>query len=572
MLRTLEIRSLVPARPVPSTLLLLSLLLLPAAAAPAAGPEVLSARLEMHSLNVAMNEPDRFAWEVFAAVNRSAGNGSRDVIWETWASTNYLYDDPCRRPEWPGTAHRPKELKKSALLRLLNHQAAGQVSGFDAADTEETRLNRAAFGYVVDKELWYQEGVVTAAARDGIDFPRESIVVKANWTPITEEDKARYYWQEYKGQLLGLNAFHLVNKALPSWFWSTFEHVDNAGRCDYIGCKDRFGVAPAYLAPHREPGKSYAPGRLTPELVGLFQEAGLDLVWKNYRLKGTQVQYTDDEGRPVLLGNSVLEPGFSSSASCMTCHGRASTSDNDVAFSTLAIVKGLMPVEGFVGAPDPAWFGNQAGAPLRQAPLAYRTDFLWELGTQARSNAQCGDDGFTVCDGSYALCAAAPCRPIPAVEGGGFDPQESLCECVVEKGPNIGSGSCSSRSAGVEEGLLISTYSFALAESDSTMTCPQGDYTNCFGAPCVVDPKDPSKASCRCPIVSNDGRPFVTQGGGCDLSTCASTLWSGATPDVDVFVNATLASDLGLDRTPVEHCPVQGNTAAAGAARSTGAR
>ena len=46
----------------------------------------------------------------------------------------------------------------------------------------------------------------------------------------------------------------------------------------------------------------------------LFEEYGYQGEWadayRNYRLKGSQVDFDDGEGRPLLLGNSVTESGF----------------------------------------------------------------------------------------------------------------------------------------------------------------------------------------------------------------------------------------------------------------------
>src|SRR5215213_7174924 len=38
------------------------------------------------TLNPAMSDPDQFAWQIFAAINVSANNGSDEVLWETWAT------------------------------------------------------------------------------------------------------------------------------------------------------------------------------------------------------------------------------------------------------------------------------------------------------------------------------------------------------------------------------------------------------------------------------------------------------------------------------------------------------
>jgi hypothetical protein len=163
-----------------------------------------------------------------------------------------------------------------------------------------------------------------------------------------------------------------------------------------LSCKDTFGVEPGYVEPHRQPNLKYEPGSLTPELKAMFDAAGLNKIWQNYRLKGTQVNFTDNMGRPILLGNSVLEPNFEATSSCMTCHTRATVSNNTTVSSQtgkstgLAVLASMTPLQGHVGTPDPAWFQTaQSSRPVRAADIVWRTDFLWEL-TEAKSRKDCG--------------------------------------------------------------------------------------------------------------------------------------------------------------------------------------
>lgn len=44
--------------------------------------------------------------------------------------------------------------------------------------------------------------------------------------------------------------------------------------------------------------------------------------WANYRLRGTQVDFINSIGRPVILSNSQIERGFLRS-SCIRCHADA---------------------------------------------------------------------------------------------------------------------------------------------------------------------------------------------------------------------------------------------------------
>jgi len=167
------------------------------------------------------------------------------------------------------------------------------------------------------------------------------------------------------------------------------------------------------------------------------------------------------------------------------------------------------------------------------------------------------EDVLQVCVGKYALCAAAPCKPIPQkVDGQSTTPTEALCECVVANGSNIGTGACEDRATGDGRQYLISTYSFGLVATHPTMTCTRGAYTNCFGSPCLVDPLDTTRAVCTCSIVPNqEGKPFVTQGGQCQTDTCPTALWSSASLAENLYVNQLLAASLGLEQAPENRCP-----------------
>ena len=271
--------------------------------------------------------------------------------------------------------------------------------------------NKAAFEYIVKNELWYTEGLRDAfTIGKPIVFPTDAIEIKANWVPITAAQKSRYHWNfDTNGKLYGLVALHISSKVLPNWFWATFEWVDNPGRSDYIGSRDQFGVAYPRTNPRPgEPydprvqnpfdggtGKIYPPGKVTDALLKLFSDAGFSkewtAEWTNYRLKGSQVDFADATGVPILLGNSVTEAGFVPSASCITCHARATINAQGVlspqagfkstplspVLPGLAGVSVPVPNESYNGYPKPSWFWQITDA---QATLQnLQVDFVWSF-------------------------------------------------------------------------------------------------------------------------------------------------------------------------------------------------
>ena len=402
---------------------------------------------------VPANFPDKFVWKLFLEVNQKAAhqgpiNGqaggpiSNDAVWETWASdqdTFPAHPDPANKPVWPATGQETKkgkllnrtQLHRMKLLRAQGAQAQPvdvnklPEGGFKVPDQkgigEEIHRNKVTFDYIVDNGLWYQEGIAeffakaASAVQDdveftakGVNFPRKSIEVKANWIVITEADKPRFHWNyNASGQLLGLVAMHISSKDLPNWVWSTFEHIDNPGRGDFIGIHDSFGADPHHIPSNTDAaGKTYPPEKMTPELLKLFDEYHYTGDWaaqfKHYRLKGAQIDFTDSTGRPLLLGNSVTEAGFVPTASCITCHSRAAVqSDGTNSFPgfpgknqipgfgqqmTLPLLNGdpLQPFITYNGLPDPNWFYTEktSGASLNNLQV----DFVWAIPFNAQSS------------------------------------------------------------------------------------------------------------------------------------------------------------------------------------------
>ena len=213
-----------------------------------------------------------------------------------------------------------------------------------------------------------------------ITFPTDALMIKSDWLAreraeamgLREDPANPFVKMEILSAVLDDNgaillpgehwlvAIHFSSKDIPNWVWTTFEHVNNPGRCDYTGCNDLFGYlspdtvatgqARNFTRPHQvcdglllpsyvlEPGETYPGGARQPGLARIFDALGIgtsdnqtlqprpsDRGWLSYRLKGTQTQFTDATGLPTHLGNSVTEAGFVTTSSCMTCHSRAST-------------------------------------------------------------------------------------------------------------------------------------------------------------------------------------------------------------------------------------------------------
>ncbi|VTR97893.1 Uncharacterized protein OS=Rhizobium leguminosarum bv. trifolii WSM2012 GN=Rleg10DRAFT_0054 PE=4 SV=1 [Gemmata massiliana] len=364
----------------------------PAAGPPEHAPEPSAAKI------TAVNDPDKFAWDLFLEINRPVGAEPRAVRWDEWGDQAVMYTDPNAPPVWPG-AKKARNLRPSRQHELRRLQSAPLFAAPGPApsvpdrgpDSEEVRMNRAGFDYVVQNGLWYQQGVIKQArAPGGIKFPTGAISIKALWKVITEADKPRYHWDEYQPppvpnqpnqppkQIIGLIALHVTSKVLPNWHWATFEQEDNPAFADLIGAHDSYGMIPADVKPNPQPDKGYKTA-LKPELLARMKAAGLDPAWGHYRLKGAQIDFTDATGRPTILGNSITEDGFVATSSCVTCHARAtamfqSGGGGRPAFTHLPVFNPAGQSDN--GTPKPEWFwGPGTPAP----PIFYQVDFLWEL-------------------------------------------------------------------------------------------------------------------------------------------------------------------------------------------------
>lgn len=119
----------------------------------------------------------------------------------------------------------------------------------------------------------------------------------------------------------------------------------------------------------------------------------------------------------------------------------------------------------------------------------------------------------------FALCTSAPCQIDTS------DPNYAICDCVVESGPNWGrKTTCEERMPQGTE--LRSTFSPIQAGPPLNLkglVCCNKRWASCLDAPCTIDPSDPTKAKCKCPVAAPS--PSVTFGGECDPAAC-DNLWS----------------------------------------------
>jgi hypothetical protein len=300
--------------------------------------------------NPAANHPDKFAWDLFIEINRPALAGQRGVpdpskkigdpglrVWETWKITTPIGSEVfLEGGKRPAPWDQPQLLEKGRVRKFLSPRKFTFVTlDLKGADPhalmatanprldfgQESRINRAGFEFILTEGLYSIDGQERFRATGRtVDFPIDTVAIKATWRKFTPEEikaglPSRFYTTEDPGgDVYGLTGFHMTSKALPNWFWATFEQVDNP--TPEIPDRDRYTKL-------RNPNATSAVEARLRDVPDPLKGT----VWEYYVLRGTQIDFTDSMGNPVVLGNTQLEAGMQTTASCMSCHGRATIGD-----------------------------------------------------------------------------------------------------------------------------------------------------------------------------------------------------------------------------------------------------
>ncbi|PTQ84868.1 hypothetical protein [Nitrosomonas ureae] len=385
---------------------------------------------EPQSTEEAIYNPDLYAWKLFVALNWPADMVTRKadpnrkfgendyVVWESWKLSSGPNDEVFIKDgkdpgEWVtgskiDRSNKTKSFEDLPLQQMILRSKSDFHVKFDPPSIEgasgnENHLNKEAYEFIRTNELYHiggQEKLFEKAKelraeatkkydnsgvipeihqykKKLIDFPVEAKEVKAQWRVIEDSQKHKYRWHkdEATGKVFGLTALHITTKDLPNWLWATFEHVDNPSLPDaedwIVASNDSSATSNGY------------PNGLGIE--GTF--------WENYRLRGTQIDFTDPTGKPTILANSQIEKGFQTTSSCITCHAMAAIGSrvdkqngaNRLAiFQDVHLIKGKdAVVMGPVGSPDYSLFETNVRLFLQGEVVGdvnyIQTDFVWSL-------------------------------------------------------------------------------------------------------------------------------------------------------------------------------------------------
>jgi hypothetical protein len=346
---------------------------------------------------LAMNQPDQLAWQLFIQVNSRAGG--TNAVFETFASDTDTFQPNPQYPLGPVASNlRPPILAAVARETALKNGILLPAVPPDPSIGEETRRNKPAFDFIVQNNLYRISGLKAAFGKT-LSFPVDAIEVKANWVrvdlipgftknQITLAQVPQLYHVNNgsDGKKYALVSTHVISKLVPNWTWATFEHRYNPGRCDIIGCRDSFGAQTPVVNPLPARGQNYRDCVKSKALTDLLVKADIEPAYANYCLKGSQVDFVDNTGLDIRLGNTVSEDGFVPTASCMTCHGRAAFDRTGNATSIAGFINpNVNPPIGPLGPLVPTWYWSFNGQPpiFEGMPGLTRTgtsaDFVWSI-------------------------------------------------------------------------------------------------------------------------------------------------------------------------------------------------
>jgi hypothetical protein len=343
------------------------------------------------------DDVDVYSWNTFIALNwpvnaatceadlsHSILNGKGPVVWQSYADSGSIFVASGQQPmAWcKQDLTKPLDLrgnaKVSAAVAARFHgifeAVGGPLTDQNGRFVRYQKLaNSDEYNYLIDNTLW------NAAGQKGqtISFPSGpnqnpgpckgapcgpvgAMEIKAAWKVLdaAEIKSGRFFMTEaivYNNAegapspgknpvTVGLVGLHVIHKTQTqgSFFWSTFEHVDNTTKSFFNpNCKTCLPNLQTAAQPYTELTTMTPPPvpvnkpvqvvRVTPiqanGALNLYYRGLLKgTVWANYELISTQwATGGAPAGTPAILGNTTLETFIQKNSSCLGCHKMAQT-------------------------------------------------------------------------------------------------------------------------------------------------------------------------------------------------------------------------------------------------------
>lgn len=347
------------------------------------------------------SDVDVFAWNSFIALNWPADlttcaadtqtsilGGAGPRVWETYVSDTDVFvagGSPVAwcAPELAARLRAPRPLgglSKVAAASAERLPDIAEAVGGVLTDQNgrfvryEIKINLDEYNYLVTNHLWNKAGQQGKT----IDFPQGpddqpsrcgempcgpvgAMEIKAAWKVLSQNeiDGGRFYttqavvFNDEQGSpspgtnpvTMGLVGLHILHKTATqsTWFWSTFEHVDNTTTSFFDpSCTTCVANQQTAKQPYTELTTDGTPinkgvqvvrthsiestDSSAPELNTYYQGLLAGSVWANYQLISTQwATGGAPAGTPAVLANTTLETFVQEQSSCLGCHGSAQT-------------------------------------------------------------------------------------------------------------------------------------------------------------------------------------------------------------------------------------------------------
>ncbi|RYZ38786.1 MAG: hypothetical protein EOO71_22520 [Myxococcaceae bacterium] len=320
-------------------------------------------------------------------------SGKGPTVWETFPEDSDLFVAQGSTPGAWCTFNTPAALQKK-LLRLKRLPESGRLMALNAqvgkvlvGDSKvsaqlaekfpdiaqavggpltdqhgrfvryEKRVNQDEYNYLMANTLWSAAGQQKVKTIDFPTTPTGATEIKASWKVLSaqEAQSGRFYMRQAwvfnddQGSpspganpvTVGLVGMHILHKTQrqTSWFWSTFEQVDNTTssffdpKCTNCQVNTQTARKPyteldGGAQPLNAPVQvtRVTPIQADPGLNAYYRGLLRGSVWANYQLISTQwATGGAPKGTPAVLANTTMETYIQSQASCLGCHRDATT-------------------------------------------------------------------------------------------------------------------------------------------------------------------------------------------------------------------------------------------------------
>ncbi len=347
------------------------------------------------------SDVDVYAWNTFIALNWPAdlstctGDTTKSIlggigprVWETYTLDSNLFVSSGQPAGWcdaaaTATLSKPRyfgRLRKVSANFAADFPDVAEAVGGVLTDQNgrfvryEVRVNMDEYNYVTYNDLWqasgqtgqtinFPQGPNDSPSRCGDQpcGPVGAMEIKSAWKVLSDSEigSGRFYMTEAvvdndeqgtpspgkNPVTLGLVGLHIIHKTSTqsTWFWSTFEQVDNTKSSFFnptcTTCTDNQQTASKPYTELDANGKPInSPVQVVrtnsiesndpsaPALNAYYRGLLKGSVWENYELVSTMwTTGGAPGGTPTPLANTTLETYIQPNSSCFGCHSGAKT-------------------------------------------------------------------------------------------------------------------------------------------------------------------------------------------------------------------------------------------------------